>query len=130
MKKEGIISIVLSAFFISATLFAYSLTFPYFIEQEITSPLYELSTLIDYGRHIQRLEPIFFTLIFSSLITTTVIYYAFITIYCKMFKISDRKPIIIAGVFVLMSASLLQPDVVSTFEQVQVLRKYTYERKQ
>jgi spore germination protein KB len=125
IKKEGIISIGLSALIISACLLALLLTFPYFTLQEITTPMYEMATLIDYGQYLQRIEPIFlFLWILSTLISTTVIFYSFVWIYCKMFRIQDKRPVILGGIVTLFAASLMHKDIAAIFSNVQFTRAY------
>jgi len=126
IKKEGIISIGLSALLISVSLFAYTLTFPYFAAQEITAPMYEMATLIDYGRFLQRVEPIFlFIWIISSLISTTIVFYSFIWIFCKMFRIQDKKPIILGGAVILYAAAIMHKDIITViYGNVQFIRNF------
>lgn len=126
IKKEGIISICLSAFLISLSILAFTLTFPYYIAKEITSPMYEMAMLIDYGRFIQRVEPIFlFLWIISSLISTTIVFYSFVWIFCKMFRIQDKKPVILGTSVIVYAAALMHKDIISIIsEDVQFMRNY------
>lgn len=126
IKKEGIISIVLSALFISISVLTFNLTFPYYTAQEITAPIYEMSTLIDYGRFVQRVEPIFFFVwIISSLISTTIVFYSFIWMFCKMFRIQDKNPILLGGVIILGAAVLMHDDIIAIIiGSVQFIRSY------
>lgn len=112
IKREGIISIGLSALIISATLLAFALTFPYYVAQEILGLIYQMAKLIDYGPFFQRIEPItLFIWIISALISTTIIFYSFVRIFCKMFKIQDKKPVILGGVIILYAAALMHKDI-------------------
>ncbi|MEN6624223.1 MAG: endospore germination permease, partial [Smithella sp.] len=114
IKKEGILSIGLSALLLSVSLLAYTLTFPYFVAQEITAPMYEMSTLIDYGTFLQRIESLFlFVWIITSLISTTIIFYSFVWMFCKMFRIQDKNPIILGGVVILFAAALMHKDIIT-----------------
>ncbi len=126
IKKEGIISIGLSTLLISVSLLSFTLTFPYYTAQEITAPMYEMATLIDYGRYLQRVEPIFlFIWILSTLISTTIVFYSFVWVYCKMFRIQDKKPVILGSAVILFSASLMHKDIVSViFGNVRFIRNY------
>lgn len=95
IKKVGYASIIISAILISGCVLCFSLTFPYYTAQEITSPLYEMVSLIDYGRFFQRLDPIFlFTWNIATLLAVTVEVYMAASIYCKVFRIQDIRPII------------------------------------
>jgi spore germination protein (amino acid permease) len=125
IKREGIVSIAISALFISLSLLTFNLTFSYRIAQEITAPVYEMATLIDYGRYIQRIEPIFlFIWIISSLISATLVFYSFIYIFCKIFKIEDKKPVILAGAVILFAASMVHKDISIIIGYIQSLREY------
>jgi len=112
VKKAGIASLTISGIVITLTLLAYILTFPFYIAEEVTSPMYELSQLIDFGRFVQRIESVFLLVwILVTLISSTAIFYTFISIYCFIFRIDDRRPIIIAGCFITFAGAMLQSNV-------------------
>ncbi|HAU32629.1 MAG TPA: hypothetical protein DCW46_10340, partial [Desulfotomaculum sp.] len=51
---------------------------------------------IEFGTFFQRFDPIFLFIWSISAIITTVIYlYAFLSIYCKVFKIDDQRPLVL-----------------------------------
>jgi hypothetical protein len=52
IKKEGLVSLLLSAGLLSLTILSITLTFPYYIMQELVSPVYDMTTLISYGRFL------------------------------------------------------------------------------
>jgi spore germination protein KB len=126
IKKVGYTSLVMSAFFISITSLAYTLTFPYYVAMELTSPMYEMTTLIDYGRFLQRVEPIIlFILSISSLISVSAVFYTFVSIYCKIFRIQDTKPVILAGAIIVFTLSMSDKSISEvTFKSVQSIRDY------
>ncbi len=126
IKKAGYIGLALSAFFISLSLLAFILTFPYYIASEITSPMYEMATLIDYGRFLQRVDPIFlFIMTISSLISVSIVFYAFVSIYCKLFRIQDPKPVILAASIISFALSIAQKNIGEVvLGNVQSLRDY------
>ena len=114
IKKEGITGILLSAAIISVSGLSYSLTFPYYVAQEITAPMYAMSTLIDYGRFVQRIEPLFlYVWIIGSFISASLVFYSFIWIFCKTFRIQDKKPIIIGSCTILYAVALMHKDIIS-----------------
>jgi spore germination protein (amino acid permease) len=127
IKKAGYTSLILSGFFISIALLAYTLTFPYYSAMEITSPMYELATLIDYGRFLQRIDPIMlFILSISSLLSVSIMFYAFVSIYCKMFRIQDTKPVILAAFIIIFTLAISQRSLSDVaFGSVQYLRDYS-----
>lgn len=126
IKKAGYTSLALSGFFISIAVLAFILTFPYYVAMEVTSPMYELATLIDYGRFLQRVDPIFlFTMSISSIISVSAVFYAFVSIYCKMFRIQDTKPVILAASIITYAIAISQKSISDvTFGSVQSLRDY------
>lgn len=126
IKKIGFTSLLLSGFFISLSLLAFILTFPYYVAMEVTSPMYEMATLIDYGRFLQRVDPIFlFIMTVSSLISVSTVFYAFVSIYCKMFRIQDRKPVILAGSIISFALAIAQRSISDViFGSVQSIRNY------
>lgn len=114
IKREGIIGIFISFLIVSAALLATSLTFPHYVLQETTAAVYELTTIIDLGRYLQRVEAIFiFARIFNAIIANTVSYYAFLWIFCNTFKISDKRPVVISSCIVLFASTFLQKDITS-----------------
>lgn len=124
IKKEGVISLILSGFALALSAFTYSLTFPYFTAQEITAPMFEMATIIDYSRFVQRVESIFlYVWISSTLLSAATVFYSFIRIYCESFKINDNKPVIIGGSIILYAAALMHTDIISvTKGTVQFIR--------
>jgi len=111
IKKIGYISIVASGILVSAALLAFTLTFPYYIAEEVTSPLYQITTLIDYGRFIQRLDPLFiFVWNLSTLIAVSLELYIAASIYCRMFRIQNIKPVIIPFSIIMFTIALIPKD--------------------
>lgn len=88
--------------------------------------MFEMASLIDYGKFLQRMESVFlFVWIISTLISTITVFYAFIFMYCKMFKIQDRNPIILGGCLILFAGSQMHMDIASIIVgNVENLRKY------
>lgn len=126
IKKVGYTSLILSGFFVSVALLAFTLTFPYYSAMEITSPMYEMATLIDYGRFLQRVDPIIlFILSISSIVSVSAIFYAFVSIYCKMFRIQDTKPVILAASIIIFTIAVSQKSISDVaLGSVQSLRDY------
>ena len=126
IKKAGYTSLILSGILISTSLLAFALSFSYYIAQEIVSPMYQMATLIDYGRFVQRVEPVFLFIWFiSSFISITGIFYCFVSIYCKMFRIQDSKPIIMGSVIILFAGAMIQSSIgVTASQNIQTIRQY------
>jgi spore germination protein KB len=111
VKKAGFAALIISGIILTLSIISYILTFPFYIAAEVTSPMYELSQLIDYGRFLQRIESVFLLVwILATLISSTAIFYAFISIYCYIFRIKDKRPIIIAGCIIIFTGALFQAN--------------------
>ncbi len=126
IKKIGFWSLVTSAVFISLNLLFFSLAFPYFSGQEMTSPMYELAALINIGSFFQRMEPIFvFLWNFSSFISVTALFYASMMIYSHIFRIMDRKPLVMPMAIMLFALAMLPEGLSSVMnDSVQFLRTW------
>ncbi|MBE3101620.1 MAG: GerAB/ArcD/ProY family transporter [Firmicutes bacterium] len=126
IKKIGYISIVASGILVSAALLAFTLTFPYYIAEEVTSPLYQITTLIDYGRFIQRLDPLFiFIWNISTLIAVSLELYIAASIYCRMFRIQNIKPVIIPFSIIMFTIALIPKDLETLMSgYVNLIREY------
>jgi len=126
VKKAGYISLILSGLLISLSVLAYSLSFPYYVAQEIVAPMYEMAELIDYGRFVQRVEPIFlFIWFFSSFISITALFYCFVSLYCKIFRIQDIRPIALGSALILFVSALFNMDLgVGAVQRIQNIRQY------
>lgn len=126
IKKSGYISLILSGLLISACLLGITLAFSYYVAQEMTSPMYELTALIDYGRFFSRLDPIFlFIWIISSMIAVSILFYSAISAYCKMFRIQKIRPVILPFAIIAFCAAAAPSDIVSVvFGLVQQTREY------
>ena len=125
IKKAGYKSLILTAVLLSSSLLASSLTFAYYTKQEIASSLYSMTMLIDYGRFFQRLDPIFlFLWNITYLISITVILYIVISIFCKMSRIQDTRPVILPFVFILFAGAMLPRDMTQALSLVEAYREY------
>mgnify|MGYP000901798564 FL=1 len=126
IKKAGYISLIVSGIIISLSLLAFSLTFPYYTTLEITAPMYHMATLIDYGRFVQRVETVFLFIWFiSSFISITAVFYCITSIYCKLFRIQDAKPIIAGFAVIFFSIAVIQVKIGVAAEQtIQITRQY------
>jgi spore germination protein KB len=96
---------------VSAAFLAFTLTFPYFTAAEVTSPLYQMMALIDYGRFFQRFDALFFFIWnISTLITVSLELYIAASIYCKMFRIQNIKPVIIPFSIIMFTIAMIPKD--------------------
>jgi spore germination protein KB len=107
-KRAAYLGLAISGIVISSALLAFSLVFPYFSSRENTAPIYLMSSLIEFGKFVQRLEPVFFFIwSTSTVISIAVYFYISMLIYSHIFGISDRKPLVVPFAVILLSLSLL-----------------------
>lgn len=125
IKKVGILSLILSGFIIAISLLSFSLTFPYYVGQEITAPIYLLSSIIEYGVFFQRVESLFLMVwIICSLISITASFYISLYISAYVLKLNDKKPLIIPYAVILAVITLLPQSIIQTLNMVQNIREY------
>lgn len=125
IKKAGYRAILLSGLLISVSFIAFSLTFPYYTAAEITAPMYQMASLIDYGRFIQRLESLFlFVWNISTFISVSISFYISLSVYSKVFRIQNIRPIILPACVILITLALIPKDIVSVVKgYVHVIRQ-------
>jgi len=126
IKRIGFSSLLISGLITSFCLMIFTLVFPYNVGQELTSPMYEMAALIDYGGFMQRMEPLFlFLWNFGSFVEISFILYASLMVYCHIFRIDDKRPIILPMVTTLYSLSLVPKSITEvTSGYVQTLRSW------
>ena len=126
IKREGYLSLIVATIINSILVIAFTLCYPYYRLQEMVSPMYELTTFIQFGRFFTRVDSVFlFVWIIGSLISISLIFYSAIWIYCKLFKIGDKRPVVLSGCVILFLISLLQKDIITVVTQnVKVIRNY------
>ncbi|NMA65537.1 MAG: GerAB/ArcD/ProY family transporter [Clostridiaceae bacterium] len=109
-RRIGFTSIFISGIVASVTALSFTLTFSYTVGHEIISPMYALTSMVDLGGFFQRIEPLFlFLWNFGTFIEVTVLFYAAVMIYCHVFKISDKRPVILPMTILMYGISLI-PD--------------------
>lgn len=125
VKKAGYISLILSGIIYSATLVCMIMTFPYVTLQELTSPMYFMTRLIKYGTFFQRLDSIFLLIwTISSFITVSVLFYSAVSVYCKMFRLQDTRPVAVPMALLLFTSAMAPRDFSSiVYGTVQQIRE-------
>lgn len=128
IKRIGFSSLAISGLFTSFALFVFGMVFPYYVGQELTSPMYTFAAQVDVGAFIQRLEPIFlFLWNFGSFIEVAMLFYASMMIFCHTFKIADRKPVILPMATLLYSLNLIPRGIAEVISGlVQTIRTYGF----
>lgn len=126
IKKAGFISLILSGVLLSFAQLCFILVFSYTSTVEITAPLYVLVRLINYGSFFQRLDPLFlFLWVITTIVYISTLFYTTLSIYCKMFRLQDARPLIIPMAVIVFILALYPKDysgVVTTY--VPQLRTY------
>jgi spore germination protein (amino acid permease) len=124
IKKSGYISLILSGLMVSLGIFCLQLIFPYYVFEELTSPLYTLSTIIKFGSFLQRLDPAFLTLwLIITIISSSLIFFSAVSCYCKTFKLQDIRPVILPMAVLLFAVTLIPqelPEVINKY--IELLR--------
>jgi spore germination protein KB len=126
IKKAGYMSIAFSGILISLSFVAFTLSYPYYSAAEITSPMYQLVSLIDYGRFLQRLESIFlFVWNIATFVSVAINFYAGASTYCKTFRIQDARPVIIPLGILTFALAMIPRDISEVaMGYVQTIRQY------
>lgn len=126
IKKAGFISLLLSGFIISVGLLCFSLVFEYTSIQEITIVAYVMTRKIEYGVFFQRMDPLFLLQwIITTAIYISILFYTTVSIYCKLFRLQDARPVVIPIAVLVFSIAIFPKDFTSVVtEYVQGIRNY------
>jgi spore germination protein KB len=117
IKRAGYYSLVISGLLISVSLFCYTLTFEYTTNQELVAPFYVMIRLINYGAFIQRMDPLFmFLWAVTTLITLSIMFYCAVSVFCKMNRVQDTRPIILPMAVLILSIAIFPKDSPSVSE--------------
>lgn len=128
IRHEGYFSLIISTIIISLILFSFTMCYPYYRLQEMVAPMYNLTTLLQFGRFFTRVESVFlFIWIIGTLIAVSLIFYSSIWLYCKIFNINDKRPIILSGCVILFLISLMQKDIITVVTRnVSIIRNFGF----
>ena len=126
IKRIGFSTLLISGLLTSFSLLVFTLVFPYTVGQELTSPMYEMAALIDYGGFMQRMEPIFlFLWNFGTFIEVSLIFYAVLMIFCHVFRIDDKRPVILPMATILYCLCLIPKGISEVISgAVQTIRSW------
>lgn len=126
IKRIGISTLLISGLLTSISLLVFTLVFPYTVGQELTSPMYEMAALIDYGGFMQRMEPIFlFLWNYGTFIEVSLIFYAVLMLFCHAFRIDDKRPVILPMATIMFSISFIPKGIAEVISGlVQTIRSW------
>ncbi|MFZ5988572.1 MAG: GerAB/ArcD/ProY family transporter [Bacillota bacterium] len=128
LKRVGIVSILISAFFLTLGTLAYLIVFPYPTAVEGVLPVYQLSRLIYFGRFFQRIESLF-VLVWTgaALIYLSIVLFFIIYVLKKAFKLKYERPLIAPAAVIIFTLSLLPKSLMSTVElEARVFRVFAW----
>lgn len=126
-KKVGVLSIFISGIVFALTCLSNIMAFDYTMSSENVSDLFQLARVIYFSRFFQRIESIFlFIWILASLITVGLALYIAISSFCKAFKISNHRPLILQFAFLTFMVTLLPEGLIELAKtNIVVLREYS-----
>lgn len=126
IKKAGLISLLISGFILSAGLLCFALVFEYRAIQELTIVAFVMTRKISYGTFFQRMDPIFLLLwIITTSIYISILFYTTVSIYCKLFRLQDARPVVIPMAVLAISAAIFPKDFPSVLSvYIQEIRNY------
>lgn len=111
IKHAGVISIIVSGLLIALGFLAELMLFSYTSAQENSAPLYALARIIKYGSFFTRLDPLFLVLwTLATAITSSVLFYASVSIFCQAFRLSDKRPVIVPMLVILFALAMAPRD--------------------
>lgn len=127
-KKVGFASLALSSFFFFWSVLTFLLAFPYPTALESYLPIYQMTTLINYGRFFQRIDSVFmFVWVGTALIYLSVTFFFVLHIFKKAFQLKYYKPIVPAYTLLILTASFLPPNLIAAVEiETQYFRNYIW----
>jgi spore germination protein (amino acid permease) len=125
-KKISVISILLTGFIFTISIFCYLLSFGYSSGSENISGIFELSRSIYFNRFFQRVESIFlFIWVISSVIATTATFYTAVLIYSKVFTIKNHRPLLLPFAILIFIVAIL-PRSMQEITQVNIVFLHQY----
>lgn len=123
IKKAAYASLVISALLLCACLLSSVLVLSYPVAQEQIAPVYMVSREINLGDFFKRLDPLFLYLWFStSIITAAAEFYFGISVYCKTFRLQDRRPLILPAAVIVYIISFIPKDFTEVANALQFIR--------
>ncbi len=128
VKKAGITGLLISGGLASVVTLLYLMAFGYVEGREPLSGLFQLSRIIYLSRFIQRVEPVFiFVWVVSSVITVSIAFYVSLSIYCKVFNISNHRPLIFLFSYLMLAVSILPKNISEVLDiHMIVVRQYSF----
>jgi len=124
-KKSGLKAVFLSGLFVIISFLAYNMSFPRATASENTIPALALTRAIEFGTFFQRFESIYlFIWCVIAMLAVAVNLYAVLSIYSKVFKIRDHRPMVLPMGVIVFSLCILIPDLTAVVRLASVMRDF------
>ncbi len=126
IKRSGFLSLALSGILVGGGILAFSLFYPYATGQEMTAPMYQMVSQLNFGNFFTRMEPIFlFIWIISSQISVSATFYVSLMVYSQIFRLGDNRPLVIPMALVMLSLAVIPRDLIDVVKNyMQIEREY------
>lgn len=122
-KSVGYIGLGISTLFLVISSMAYSFVFPYPASLEYFLPIYQLSSLINYGFFFQRIEAVFLLIwVTSALIYLSVAFFLILRTFKKTFGLISYRPLIPAFMILVFTLSLIPENLIRVIEMEELFR--------
>ena len=128
VRKTGYLTLLISGLVFEVTMLCIDLTFPPQSLEGLTSPLFILTRGINYGAFLQRFDPIF-VLVWSvvAVIAVSTLFYTGVSCYCKTFRLSDTRPVIIMMTVPMLCLAILPKSIMDlTLKNIRFARDYSW----
>lgn len=127
-KKIGIACLLLTGLIFSTYFACILAAFQYTVGSEHLSGMFQLSRIIYYSRFFQRVEAVFlFIWVFASVITISIAFYIALSSYCRAFKISNHRPLLLPFAFLVFTIAYLPDNIAEVMEiHVKYVRQYSF----
>jgi len=128
IRKAGFISLIISGTVLTVTILWQLLLFPYFSSEELVAPFFAMARFIRYGTFFSRIDPILLLMwSISTVIAVSFLFYASVSVFCKMFRLTDKRPVILPMLIVCYTLAMLPPDFITIINGiVQAARNYNW----
>lgn len=128
LKKAGILSLLLSGLVFSVTFLLYISAFGYSMGMENLSGMFQMSKNIYYTGFFQRVETIFlFIWVISSLLAVAISFYSSVAVYCKTFKITNHRPLLLPFSFLMYTLSFIPKNISEVIQiNLTLIRQYSF----
>ncbi|HAG11871.1 MAG TPA: hypothetical protein DCK76_10985 [Desulfotomaculum sp.] len=124
-KKGGLAAVLFSGLLLIAGFLVLDLSFPNSVLEEQTIPVLALTRAIEFGTFFHRFESVYiFLWSISAILAAGINLYVFTSIYCKVFRIKDQKPLVLPLGIIIFSIGLLLPSMTVIVDLLKLMWNY------